>query len=183
MVGRTEHVKAASLVLFDNILGDFRCGCRTNNCRKSRGGAVNKFDAPFSQNGVVRRTHPDFTGIDVRVLFRQVEIRLFKNPQSFYYLVGEDGGHAGVQQGSQIRQVVFPFDMGGQQAPGECQGFFEVFQGFHFHSGEGIDHRKVVGGVGETDFSVGVIGIKCLFETAFSGGNHFVPTLNGCKCD
>jgi hypothetical protein len=79
--------------------------------------------------------------------------------------------------------VVLALDVRRQQTPGKFQGFFQIFQGFHLHSGEGVDHRQVIGRVGETDLGVGVVSIERLFVKAFSGGDHFVSTLNGGKCD
>ncbi len=168
VVGRAEDVEASALVLFDDVLGDFRGRGGADDGGKTGGRAVHELHAAFSQDGVVGRTHPDLAGVDVRILFGMVEVRLVQDAQGFENLIGEDGGHAGVQQGPQVGQVVLALDMRGQQAPGECQGFFEVFQGFHLHAGEGVDHRQVVGGVGKADLGVGVVGLKCLFVAAFS---------------
>jgi hypothetical protein len=64
-----------------------------------------------------------------------VEIRIVQQPQGFHDLIGEDGGHTGIQQGPQVGQVVFALDVRRQQTPGKFQGFFQIFQGFHLHAG------------------------------------------------
>jgi hypothetical protein len=85
---------------------------------------------------VVRRTHPDLAGFDVRVFLGNVEIRLPDDPQRFLDFKSENGGHARIQKGPEIRQVVLALYMGRQELACEFKGFFQIFKGFHFHPGE-----------------------------------------------
>ncbi len=79
VVGRAKDVEASALVLFNDVLGDFRVGGGADHGGKARGRTVHEFHASFSQDGIVGRAYPDLAGVDVRVLFGMVEVRLVQD--------------------------------------------------------------------------------------------------------
>ena len=74
MISGTEDVQRFFLVIFNDHLGNLFIGSRTDHCSKSRGRTINKFNASFSQDGVVCCTHPEFAVFNVRVFLGNVEI-------------------------------------------------------------------------------------------------------------
>ena len=64
----------------------------------------------------------------------QIKIRLFQIAQGFFDLKGHKGSHTGVEQWSQVWQMILPFDMRRQQAARKIQWFLNVFERFNLHT-------------------------------------------------
>ncbi len=182
VVGCTEDVQVLLLVVFHDHLGGFRIRAGAYDGRKARGTAVHELYPALTQDNVVGRTDPHLAAFQVGIFLREVEIRFAQNPQGLDDLVGENGSHTGVQQGPEIWQMVFTLDVRRQQPAREFQGFFQIFQFFHLHAGQRVDNGQVVTGIGKFNLRIRIKGLKRIVKLAFSLGDNFIATLNGCKC-
>ena len=70
-------------------------------------------------------------------------------------LFGEEGGDAAVQRLAEVRQPHLVAGDRVQQALGPLDHLRQVAELLDLLAGEGVDHRQVVGGVGERDRGVG----------------------------
>jgi len=167
LVGCQKNIKAAPLVVFDDILGYFSIWCRTDDGRKARGRAVDEFNASFTEHSVVRSAQPDLAGVFIDIFGMEVEIRFGEIPDGLLDFKGKERRHAGIQQGPQIGQVVGAFDMRRQQFSGEFQRFFDIFKGFDLNAQQGIDHRQKIGRVGKSNLGIGIKGFQSAFIFPF----------------
>ena len=182
MVGSAEDIEVLLLIILDNHLGDLSVGGSTDDSRETRGRTVDELDAALPEDDVVGRADPDLAGINIRILRIDIEIGLPENTQGLFHLIGEDTGHTGIEEGSEVGQMVAALDMRRQQAAGELHRFFEVFQGLALDTGQRVDDRQIVGGIGKPDLGAGVIGLQGLLQLALDLRHDLVTTLNGCKC-
>ena len=121
---------------------------------KPGGGAVDELDAALAHDDVVGRAQPD--AVD-RVRADQVLAGLDD-------LAGEQRRHAGVQRVAQVRQPDLVRRDGRQQASALVEHRLHVGQRLDLLAGEGVDHRQVVGRVGEADGAVRALGRDGLVE-------------------
>ena len=129
VVGRQEYIEAPLLVFLHDHLGDLRIRGGTHNGGKAGGRAVHELHASFSEDGVVGRSQPDLAAFDVRIFRMQIEIGIVQVPKGLLDLIGEQTGHAGIQQRPEIGQMMLAFHMRRQQPPGKIQRLFQVLEG------------------------------------------------------
>jgi hypothetical protein len=115
---------------------------RADDGGKSGRRAVDELHAALPHDRIVGSTEPDLAGFQVHFFSGQVEVGIIQVAQGLLDFKGEESGHAGIQQGPQVGQMVAALDMGRQQFAGELQGLFHIFEGFDFDTGERIDHRQ-----------------------------------------
>ena len=105
--GRTEDVEVLLLVFQDHVHGFLDAGGGADDGGEPGGGAVYELDAAFPEDGVVGRAQPDIGGAFVNDFFTaDVEIGVFQVADGLKDLFGDEGGHTGVQAGSQVGQVM-----------------------------------------------------------------------------
>jgi len=182
MVSGTEDIKIFLLIILDDHLGDLGIGSGTDDGGKTGSRTVNELYTAFSKNNVVGGTDPDFARIDIRIFSINIEIRLTKNSQGLFHLIGEDTGHTGIKKRSEIGKMITALDVRRQKATGKLHRLLQIFEGLAFYTGERIDNRKIICGIGESYFSAGVIGLKSCFQLSLHLGYHLIATLYCCKC-
>ena len=79
--------------------------------------------------------------------------------------------------------MIHAFDVGRQKLAAHIQHLLNIFQRFNFNSQQRINHRQIVGGVGESHLGICVEGIQSFFILAFNLRYNVVATLNCGKCN
>ena len=164
LVGGAENVEGFLLVFLHDQLGGFGIRGRADDGGETRGRTVDEFHPAFAEDGVVGGAQPDLAGLFVDLLGVQVEIRVLQIADRLLNFKGEQGGHAGVQQGPEVWQVVLALEVRRQELAGDLQRLLHVLEGFHLVAGQRVDDRQVVGGVGEADLGGGLVFFQCGLE-------------------
>ena len=168
MICRAENIEVFLLIILDNHLGCLRIGARADDCCKTWCAAVNKLNASFPENDIVCRSHPYFSGFNIRIFLGQIKIRFPENAQSFDNLISENSGHAGIQKRPEIGQMVYAFDMRRKKTAGKFQRFLYILKSFNLHSGKRVNNRKVITGVREFYLRTCIKSFKSFLVFTFS---------------
>ena len=98
-------------------------------------------------------------------------------------LAGKQRRHAGVQGVAQVGQPDLLRRAGRQQLLGPPQNPAQVGQRLHLLAGEGVDHRQVIGRVGEADGAGLAFGRDGLVELGLGLGDPGDGAVDGAGAD